>query len=302
MTDNSMEFAFMSADKPTLKEFLAAPVEEIVPYAPATMFWAVEGTRRSAALAGFDILHKDEKWVTWSIQRMLECAGILFQHGVRHVMMPYLHPSQFSEATPGYRENIIRWVSLLITNPAVKDALRNTGWRVRLIGDESELGDISKSIAEEMSPSSAHTLWFLVIEKEGALWQQVFDAVLRTGAHTLDDAICAIYGEHIPQATLLLSFGKPIVSTDQLPPLLIGKMNCYWSQKPGYRLTERDFRTVLYDAAFIRKTWTENKLGRAELARKHQDAWENGAILGLGVRLGPHWYPAPYSAPISTGS
>ncbi|QDF07567.1 hypothetical protein BHS04_30845 [Myxococcus xanthus] len=82
-----------------------------------------------------------------------------------------------------------------------------------------------------------------------------------------------------------------------LPPLLQGPMDCYFTQRPGYRLTERELRTVLYDHAYLRRTWRADKTGRAEEAISHRRAWEEGPMVGLGIRLGPFWYPAPMTVP-----
>jgi hypothetical protein len=56
-------------------------------------------------------------------------------------------------------------------------------------------------------------------------------------------------------------------------------------------------RTIFYDYAYLRPTWQEEKIERAKAASTHQKAWENGPILGLGMRLGPFWHPAPMSSP-----
>ncbi|HXF63764.1 MAG TPA: hypothetical protein VNK95_19220 [Caldilineaceae bacterium] len=52
-------------------------------------------------------------------------------------------------------------------------------------------------------------------------------------------------------------------------------------------------RTILYDYAYVRPTWQADKTGRAEQALKYRQAWEDPPVVGLGVRLGPFWYPAP---------
>jgi len=73
-------------------------------------------------------------------------------------------------------------------------------------------------------------------------------------------------------------------------------LQCYWSQRPGFRLDERQLRRILYDYAYTRRTWREDKTGRAEKALAHRSVWERGPTIGLGVRLGPFWYPAPIKA------
>jgi hypothetical protein len=59
-------------------------------------------------------------------------------------------------------------------------------------------------------------------------------------------------------------------------------------------LDQRQLRAILYDYAYLRKTWKKDKSGRAEQALVERDLWERGNVLGLGIRKGPFWYPAPF--------
>ena len=51
---------------------------------------------------------------------------------------------------------------------------------------------------------------------------------------------------------------------------------------------------AFYDYAYLRATWQADKEGRATAARAHRSIWESAQTLGLGTRLGPFWYPAPF--------
>lgn len=280
----------------TLEQFLETPCEQMHEVAPATLVWVVEGTRRSAALAGIDV--RSDEYASWSLRRMNECVEMFFRHGVRHVVTPMLSPSQFAEITPRYRERLFDWLTLLARDPEVLGPYLRNGWRLRVLGAES-LPEL-RPLAEELvaaTPDGQHTLWCSVVAEPGAPWNELLQAVARSGARTREEAIRSLYGEDIPLATMMVAFGKPLFSTDQIPPLLVGKMDCYWTQRPGYRITEREFRTILYDNAYVRRTWREDKTGRAEEARAFRRAWEEGTTLGLGIRLGPFWYPVPTSIP-----
>lgn len=281
----------------TLEEFFELSLDEVRPFVPPTVMWAVEGTRRSAALAGIEPL--SEEFPVWSLMGLMDCADVIFRHGVQNILTPFLTPSQFAESTPRYRERLFDWIGLLLTNPEVRDRLLRHGWRIRLLGADSlpELRAIAERLIETTPKTAPHTLWLLVVSEPDSQWRELLDAVHRCGARTRADVIRSLYGEDIVPATLLVSFGKPVISLDQLPPALIGKLDCYWTQRPGYRLTEADFRTILFDQTFVRRTWRTDKTGRAEEAREHRAAWEKGPILGIGLRLGPHWYPAPFSLP-----
>jgi hypothetical protein len=172
------------------------------------------------------------------------------------------------------------------------------GWRVRLLGSEEipELRPTAARLRQHTSPQSAHTLWFLTIPDEDTPWRQI----LGTKAQTRQEAIQIVYGETVPPITMFLSTGKPMVSLNLLPPLLVGNVQCYWRQQPGHSLTEREWRTILYDYAYTRATWRQNKDGRASQAVAHLDVWKKAPTLGIGTRLGPFWYPATTSTQENT--
>ncbi|WAS91817.1 hypothetical protein [Nannocystis punicea] len=282
---------------PTLEQFLAAPLAEVRPVAPATMVWVVEGTRRSAALAGVPA----EDYGRWSVPRMNACVRMFFEHGVRHVFTPFLTPSQFGEKTPGYRERLFEYAGLIASEPEFLAPYITHGWRVRLLGGDSlpELRPYAAKLIEA-TPYGDHTLWCSVVAETGAPWSELLQAVVRSGARTREEAISAVYGEDIPLATLMVAFGKPLVSPEQVPPLLVGKMDAYWTQRPGYRIDEREFRAILHDHAYVRRTWQEDKTGRPDEAAAFRRAWEEGPTLGLGFRLGPFWYPSATGVPVGS--
>lgn len=284
------------AAPPTLEQFLAAPAEQVRDVAPATLVWMVEGTRRSAALAGIDV--QSEEYARWSLSRMTACVRLFFHNGVRHVFTPFLSPSHFAEVTPRYRERLFDYVALLAREQELLEPYIQNGWRVRLLGASSlpELRPTAEALARA-TPHGEHTLWCSVVAESGAPWDELLQAAAQSGARTRKDAIRALYGEDIPLATMMVAFGKPLVSPDQVPPLLVGKMDCYWTQRPGYRITERELRTMLHDHAYTRRTFRRDKTGRADEALAFRRAWEEGPTLGLGIRLGPFWFPASTTVP-----
>jgi hypothetical protein len=276
------------ASYPSLEEFLAAPVAEVARVAPATMVYSAAGSRRAAALAGIP----DKDYPAWSLLGLLEQIEIFLPYGVQHLVVPMLMPGNYSETTPGYRENIERWVDHGLAGPDTLAHWRRQGWRVRLLGTEAApalQAAADRLVAE--TPPSAQTIWFSVVPEAGLQWEWVLAAARASGARTRAEAARALYGEDIPPATLYLGVGKPLINHDLLPPLLVGDLQCYWHQKPGYHTSDADFRTILYDYAFTRRTWLEDKSGRAAQALKYRAELENAPIIGLGKRLGPFWYP-----------
>lgn len=286
----------MSADIPSLEEFLALPVAEVAKVAPATVVYGVGGTRRHATFE--EIEPWSDQYISWARESTVKSAELLFQHGVRNLLMVALVPSNFKEVNR-YQEHLFAKAKWVIAGAeSLADYVR-LGWRVRLLGADNvpEL-QATAEILREMTPTQGvHTFYWNVVTDVESPWQDLLTAAQRSRASTRAELVRVLYGEDIPPATLYLAFGKPMISTEIIPPLLIGQVQCYWSQQPGYTLTETQLRTILYDYAYVRPTWREEKLERAKEALAHRRAWEEGPTLGLGMRLGPFWYPAPMASP-----
>lgn len=281
--------------RPLLEEFLATSVEDVAQVMPATMIYATGGTRRAIALAG---LSMNEDYAKWTLIRMLESSALIFRCGVRHLIAPMGRPQIFAERGL-YRDRVLQWLHLGLICPEALEYYQAANWRVRLVvaGDPiPELTDIAATLEEATSAATGPNLWFLTTPDYDQLWSWLGEA-FANGARTRAEAVRALFGADIPPAKLLLSFGKPLVALDHLPPLLFEEIQCYWTQQPGYSLTEQQLRTILYDYAYLRPTWRQDKTGRAEEALLHRAAWEHSPTIGLGTRLGPFWYPAPIAPP-----
>lgn len=286
----------ISTSIPSLEEFLAAPAEEIAKVAPATMIYGAGGTRRHAVFNGIEPW--SEEFVYWMRDVMLSRIDLIFRHGVQNVFVTALTSDNFREVNR-YQTQLLERAKWFIAGPESMADYARLGWRVRLIGTENitELRETTERLQTTTPTQSEHTLyWNMALDSESP-WQQLLSAVQRAKASTRAEAIRALYGEEIPPATLYLAFGKPTILVDLIPPLLIGQLQCYWTQQPGHTLTEVQLRTILYDYAYLRSTWRAEKLERAKAALDQRKAWEEGPILGLGMRLGPFWYPAPMSSP-----
>ena len=285
---------------PTLEEFQKSSLAAIRAVAPRTLIFAAGGTRRGAALAG--ISPDGDEYARWSRQRMMSCFDLVFRHGVQHIFTFAIVDSQFQEVTEGYREKLIEWVDWGLAGPNALSEYAELGWRVRLLGTEGiqPLQETAKRLKHNTPDEYGHTLWWYVIPDLDAPWRWLLEAARESQASSRREMVQALYGEDIPPASLFLSFGKPMVSPALLPPPLIGCLQCYWLQRPSYELSESHFRNILYDYAYLRATWREDKNGRAEQALAHRTAWEEGPTIGIGQRLGPFWYPAPID-PVDDG-
>lgn len=277
---------------PDRAAFLMGPIEQVAAVAPATVLYTQGGTRRRAVLDG--VAAHSEEYVRISWLQMIESAALWFRLGVRHLWMTAIAPEQMAERGR-YRDRLLDWVDQGLAGPAALDEWRRRGWRVRLAGAQTlpELQPTADRLAAEATPDGAPTLWWFVNGQQGGSWAMTEDAIRRAEGPGEAAARRALYGEELPPAALYLSFGKPMMAFDVIPPLLLAAdVQCYWSQRPGYILDEQLLRSVIYDYAFLRRTWTADKEARYATLMDHSLTWERPLVLGLGRRLGTFWYPA----------
>lgn len=278
---------------PSLAHFLTAPIQEVRAVAPQSMVYAAAGTRRAAALAGIEV--DSEAYARWSHAQLLQACERIFAHGVQHIFTILATPGQFQEVGQ-YRARLMEWLTWGLGSPEAVADFRQTGWKVRALHDgiDPDLRAAEHVLRRLPAAPHAPTLWMLVVEDAETPWRWVFHAAAGRHAVTRADAIRALYGENVPLITLYLGFGKPVIMPELLPPLLEGSVNCYWTQRPGYSLTDAELRAIFYDYAYQRPTWQPDKSGRAACVLDMRNAWETGPILGLGRRLGPFWFPQNY--------
>lgn len=293
MAGDAASSTMNASSRPSLATFLAAPLEDIHRVAPATMLLGAGGTRRRAVLAGLST--QGEDYAQWSWQQMMACYELIFQHGVQNLVSLMLVSSHRGETTPGYREKIMGWTKWATVGAEALATYERLGWRVRLMGVESwpELASTAAQLVEATSHHTGPTLWYSVASNPEQTWSRLLEIAIERRITSRAELMTAFYGEEIPPATLYLGTGKPQVEDSQIPPLLAGKLECYWRQHLGYDLDSTTLRKILYDYAYLRPTWRADKTGRAEQIRDYAYAWENPPIIGMGKRLGPFWYPAP---------
>ena len=275
---------------PDFNAFLHAPVEQIMPLAPPSVVFAAGGSRRAAVLDG--VAPESADYIEWARKQLIASVELLFRYGVDHVFTIAMTPDNFRE-TGAYPELLRRSLDAGLAGPQALADYARLGCRVRLLGSDGIPGlePTAERLSRETATGGSKTLWSLIVPDDAAPWRWILEAAQRTGAQTREEAVEALYGEQVPPVTLLLSTGKPTITPTLLPPLLIGKVRCYWRQRPGPGLHEKEWREILYDYAYTRATWQQDKTGRAEAALANRHGWEQAPTLGLGTRIGPFWYP-----------
>ncbi|RRR74935.1 MAG: hypothetical protein EI684_05910 [Candidatus Viridilinea halotolerans] len=278
---------------PSLETFLQAPHEQVAAVAPTTLIYAPGGTRRNAVLAGIE--PTSDAYASWSHQQMLHGLQVIFAHGVRHCFAVILRPAQVAERGR-YRERLFSWLAEELVGERAMKMYAASDWRVRMVGavEIPALAAAAAQLHQINASPSAPTLWYYLTTTPDAQFQALQQALRAPGVTSRDMAVAQLYGETIPPATMLISFGKPLVSDDIVPPLLSGELQCYWTQQPGFTLDAPTLRRIIFDYAFIRNTWRSDKSTRYQHVLAQRSLWqrEPAYVLGLGTRLeGDFWYP-----------
>jgi hypothetical protein len=289
-------------DIPTLKEFLALPIERVRPIVPATVIFAAGGTRRSAALSGIS----PDEYPFWAFQQLLRMCQMFCSYGVKHLILPIGHPGMFKEEGH-FGSNFVNWIEDGLSKPQTLEYYRQANWKDHIVIATSHttkdpqvqrLQMLARSREQAVSQTDTH-LWYFIVPDYDDYWQWVAEKLATTKDLTRQYVIQALYGANIPPTDLLVSFGKPTVSLDILPPFLWDLIQGYWTQQPSYLLDDPALRRIFYDYAFQRNTYRTDKTGREREALNRPTLWKKGPTIGLGVHIGPYWYPEPFSLPLN---
>lgn len=275
---------------PSFESFLTADLPTIAAVAPATAIYMPGGSRRAAALAGIDPY--TEAYVSWSRGQLINAVEQLFQHGIQHVFTAAIVPSNWAE-DDAFHKMLANYAQWVVAGPESISDYAQRGWRVRILGgaDLPSLINTDSYLQQMTRHHTGPTLWWMIVLDDDAPYRWMFETANRNQVTTRGEVIQALYGEHVPPADLFIASGKPMVTPALVPPLLVGNLQCYWVQRPGYYLPPHLLRAILYDSVYSRHTWRSDKQGRAETALTYRDVWEREVVVGLGHRLGAHWYP-----------
>jgi hypothetical protein len=275
---------------PSLAEFLAAPAEVVAAVMPPTVIVSIGGTRRSAVLNG--VSSDGDDYARLSREKMVACFNLFFRLGVRHLFNCIVRPRQFEEVGR-YREQLVEWIDWGVTGLEALADYAELGWRVRMGGldDVPELRALNERLVAATPATAPHTLWLYATPTRDWVWEQTLAVAQASKARSRSELIRALLGEDVPTAGMWIGTGKAVITEDQVPLALIGETHLYWMQRAGYDIDEDMIRRIVYDYAYRRRTWQQDKSARYADIEQSRSIWESRKILGVGLRAGGFWYP-----------
>lgn len=253
-----------------LERFLQLPTEEVAALVRATgpkvCGFPMNGTRRWFVLEHADQLGGDffEAYVKDIIQNQVDLFAQFFEHGINTILSPIFGRELMRRGDEYTRRVGIDGLAGMATNKAYLEFFERYNIKVRFYGDYREmLTDTPYAYALEsmyqLTEATRHNtgprLFF------GVFADQVTETISRLSVehyltegsvpdqHTL---IRKYYGEDLPPVSLFIGFDK--FSVFDMPLLITGEEDLYFSVSPSPYMTQRQLRAILYDHLYVRRT------------------------------------------------
>jgi hypothetical protein len=263
--------------------------------------WAIAmgGTRRAYIAAGGTLAGMSDLPAYFAWSEAAQCAVIdrLIRLGVRTLIAVVRLPD---DRGPNYRALAREALRALGTSPVRRELYQQHQLSVRVAGDHGALAcaldapevvDHFSMLAKETAHADGARLvylfrgpWIDMAAEEAMVGYQLGTQLGRPPSRA--ELIRAYYGDELPPLSVYVGSGRPQLGQLR-PPFLGGAEDCYWAQPPLMRLTAKDWRRIIFDHLFARRTDSARRYptdgeSREMLVRALTEM--DGQIVGLGVR------------------
>ena len=276
----------------------------------------INGTRR-----WFMLEHKvpeDADWATVycdvAAERHVDLYRLCFDHGISTLLTPIFGPDLL-ERGEEYASMAIEGLVLLASDPRFLTFYSQYDVRVRFYGDyrrffsETPYSYVSGIFDEATAQTASHKrnrLFFGVCahdatERVGELAVQHFSEHGRLPDK--ETLVELYYGERVDPVSLFIGFDKPCAF--DMPLVSTGSEDLYFTVCPSPYMTSHQFRAILYDHLYSRRT------GEVDYSTLAADEWQvmsefyslnADRTVGVGTRVGQIWYPLPQVASLEDAS
>ncbi|MDZ4721138.1 MAG: hypothetical protein SH847_21975 [Roseiflexaceae bacterium] len=261
--------------------------------------WAVAmgGTRRAYLAEGgsFADAAGMEGYFRWAEATQRAVYEQLFTLGIETIILVGRIPADRGPAYAAFMRAIMQ---RLVCGDERRASYTRLQARVRIAGDiaqiartvgVAELADEYNGIVAETAHASGPLLiylfrgsWYDPASEEAQIGYQVGSRLQRIP--TRDELVDAFYGGPVTALSAYVGSGRPRTGILR-PPFVCGSEDLYWAHGPLMRLNEQDWRRMIFDHLYSRRTtggrsYPEDDQARAALrtALEVQD----GRVLGLG--------------------
>ncbi|GAB4201927.1 MAG: hypothetical protein OHK0022_24490 [Roseiflexaceae bacterium] len=158
---------------PDIDTFMNWTNAQVAEVTPETVLFAPAGTRRRAEIDGIP----NSEYSTWAIRELGESVALLFDNGIKNIIVPLLGPRQLSDPQEEYRRQVINWIAKQSTSDELKNLADIHRYQIRLIGPATRynetLRNASTQLKERVSNSIQPTLWMYVVQNDNEPWEEV---------------------------------------------------------------------------------------------------------------------------------
>lgn len=289
-------------------EFINLPTEEIAEIVRASetkvCVFPFNGTRRWFMLEHAH--HARENFIQTYIEETakayIQTYKLLFEHGIETALAP-VFGSEILRRGAEYMQQIGASMALLAEHPWFRAFYQEYDVRVQFYGDyRKELKatpyayiiDQFDEAIQLTAKHQRHRLLYGVFGSDAT--ERIAEISVQHYAATgkiptRREIIQAYYGEALEKADLFIGFEK--FSAFDYPMLNWGEESLYFTLAPSLYMTERQFRSILYDHIYLRsiKEPDYSAMPKAELEAMRKFYLENQDLaLGVGEIRNGIWY------------
>lgn len=297
-------------DLQTFQQLPAPEVAQIVTSAGTKVcVFPTNGTRRWLFLEHPPTSPQEfaNSYLEKSLLPHIELYRLVFDHGISVLLSPIFGPD-LMERGEEYMKYISEGLSWLATHPDFLAFYDEHEVRVRFYGDYRKylaptsyryLCEQFDAVTERTAHNKRHCLFFGLFAHDPT--ETLIDLALKYYAQhgtapEKRQLIAAYYGEYVPPVNLYIGFDKPAIF--DVPLILTGSEDLYFTVSPSMYMTEAQLRNILFDHLYQRHDsepdyFTMPEEGWAEM--RHFYHSNKGNTLGIGnkhPRWG-YWYPLP---------
>jgi tuberculosinol/isotuberculosinol synthase len=292
------------------ERFLGLPTDDVAAIVKATgqkvVVFPVNGTRRWFMLEHADTIGHDffDAYMDASIKNHVHLCSMLFDHGIHTILAPVFGRELMRRGDEYTKRVGMDGLVRTATDKNYRDFFEKYKIRVRFYGDyrdvlkSTEFEYVLGSLYEAMDATkdnTGHNLFFGVFADEvtGTISRLSVEHYLTHGAIPDKSALIRkYYGEDLPPVSLFIGFDK--FSVFDMPLLVTGEEDLYFSVSPSPYMTERQLRAILYDHIYVRRTpepdYTKMSGDELDGLREYYRASKDLAF-GVGKLRFNLWFP-----------
>ena len=296
----------------SLKKFQALPAEEVAKLVRASgskvLVFPINGTRRWFTLEYGEQEFEDPIHAFMDIagRRQIELYRLCFDHGIHTLLTPVIGPEILATRDTYMQKIGGEGLARFVTHPDFVSFYEKYGVRVHFYGDYARklkgtpydyLIELFDSIGESTRKNKNFRIFYGAFADDLTSSEIVAEMAVK---HHADHGVIPdhkklielYYGDTIEKAHIFIGFDR--FAAFDYPLLRWGEEDLYFTLFPSLYMDQTQFREILYDHVFTRRTREPDFSSMPESAIKKVKAYyqrNREKTLGVGKLLHKVWIP-----------